>query len=653
MPRVRILMTAAALVALASGVGNAQVRSEALERSLDGSVGSVLAAYFMYDVVERDGIGRSDATTSGGLGWGESSFLRNYMLCYQATEDTHWLDKVIDHFDRMIGNMTDPDGDGYLAWSDVDYSVGLATIKPVADVGAMEAQHASGRVYVKRGGELITGHNYRIEVVGGKLRVSDVTDDETLADIDHADPTVVEAIPGLKVTVTGEAVEGAAFQISTVAPEPCEYQVHDGMVTYPVAQFIEAACIDEDLPAKYRGKATEYAALIQKHFFEKWEPTWLDLGDGTGVYKFSTNPTQRFPDISAPHNQFLALARTWLVLQSDTVAPLVSVEQRALYRDRAEKMGRYFKQYLRDNGEAYVWNYWDPLPHEEGIGRNVEDIGHATIDIGFAVEATERGLVFDETDLERFAKTYSEVMWNGDADTPRFGARVDTNEGEKGGWSEWIQLGTASESVCALAAAIFEASGRTPSMGPQMVHLHDAVAGVTHEDIEAYRAGVEAAKSTLEDGALMNGAFEVGLPGAKSPMGWTLTEWSPAKGGQALWTDDGREGGKAISLVGGDDVVNLVAQPVRKLHGTGGQTVTVAACYRAEPAAKPDFSIIATDAAGERVQYDNSPRFDASDDWRLAEWTVELAEGTDTFTIILRNHGAGTVSYDDVSVTIE
>jgi len=48
-----------------------------------------------------------------------------------------------------------------------------------------------------------------------------------------------------------------------------------------------------------------------------------------------------------------------------------------------------------------------------------------------------------------------------------------------------------------------------------------------------------------------------------------------------------------------------------------------------------------------------SPRFETSDEWEVAERTVQPAEGKDTVSIVLRNHGAGTVSHDDVSVTIE
>jgi hypothetical protein len=466
--------------------GRADVEGRALRAALEGRIAEAISSYRMWDATNRDGIGNSDRTTSGGLGWGESAFLRNYMLCYHVTRDTYWLDKLIDHFDRMIGNLSDPDGDGYLAWSDPAYSVGIVKAEPDGEVGELTIEPALQRPYVKRGGELVTGHEYRIEfVTETSVRVQDVTSGETLATYEHANETVIEVIPGGKLTVKGAGTAGAVFRIATTQPESVEYQVHDGMVTYPVAQFIEAVYTTADLDPKYGAKAEEYAVLLHKHFYEKWQPTWADLPDGSGLYKFTSDPTQRFPNTSLPHNQFLALARTWIVLED-----VPGLSHRDEYLDRATKMARYFHKHLKLNGSAYVWNYWDPLPEEEGIGRHIEDHSHATIDIGFAVEATKRNVVFTEEDLQRLAATYAEVMWNGSLEDPQIGTRVDTSEGEARTWSEWIQLGIVSEKVCDIAAAIYETTGRPASMAPQLVYLYDQVVGLTPEERAAcVRAG--------------------------------------------------------------------------------------------------------------------------------------------------------------------
>jgi len=215
----------------------------------------------------------------------------------------------------------------------------------------------------------------------------------------------------------------------------------------------------------HRAKAEEYLQLLDRHFRQKWERYWVDLPNGAGAYTFTGNPTERFPGYLLPHNQYLALGRTWLVLQA-----VPGVPQREVYRDRAAKMARYFKRHLRLNGEAYLWNYWDPRPGEN-IRRHPEDVSHATIDIGFAVEACQRGIVFTPQDLRRFARTFTEVMWNGSWENPLFGRNVSTNEGGKRAFWEWAKLSLWDERVWQVAQAAFLKMGQPPNLTPTLLYL--------------------------------------------------------------------------------------------------------------------------------------------------------------------------------------
>ena len=104
-------------------------QQEKVRSDLAGDIPGLIARYQLSDALDRDGIGRSDATTSGGLGWGESGYLRRYMMCYFVTQDSYWLDRVVDHFDRMVGNLTDHDGDGMRSWQDIAYSAGLVDVE--------------------------------------------------------------------------------------------------------------------------------------------------------------------------------------------------------------------------------------------------------------------------------------------------------------------------------------------------------------------------------------------------------------------------------------------------------------------------------------------------------------------------------------------
>ena len=426
----------------------------------------LLAAYAAADAEFRGGWGYSDGKSSGTLAWAEANFLRRYMKAYYASRDPYWLGKIAMHFDRMIQSLADPDGDGFLAWRDIVYSVGRGKIVEAAAPEGLTLTPPEQAIWYRNGGKDVTGHKYRIEFVAPtRIRVTDLTAAKTIAELDYSGRLTITQIPGLKFRLSGPGKKGARWTVETMAPQYCEFQVHDGMVTYPIAEFIEAVYSDPALRERFGAKADRYAKLIHDHFLLKWGKTWREFDDGTGLYCFTKNPTQRYPGFSLPHNQYLALARTWLVMQA-----LPGVADRALYRDRAEKMARFFKRHLRLNDGAYVWHYWDPLPGENA-NRYIEDYSHATIDISFVIEARDRGIVFTDDDMRRFASTWVDVMWNGDLAKPRFGRRVDTNEGDKLAWWEWMQLGRFDPRALRLAVAVFEAAGERPTMAPEVLCL--------------------------------------------------------------------------------------------------------------------------------------------------------------------------------------
>jgi hypothetical protein len=631
-------------------VGAAELTAEQKGRvraDLESAIPGLVAKYQLADALERDGIGRSDAKTSGGLGWGEQGYLRRYMMCYFVTKDTYWLDKVIDHFDRMVGNLSDHDGDGLLSWQAPGYSVGLVEVQAQGDVGGLAVATPNGdrRVYVGRGGENITGHEYLLEFTSPTgFRFTDTTDGKELGAVEYRDPTTFDLLPGTDLKVTGVGKQGAKFAIKTTAPQPCEYQVHDGMVTYPVAQFIGQVQRRDDLDPKYREKADAYLKLLDEHFVKRWEKTWVEVLPDAGLYVFTDNPTQRFPGYSLPHNQYLAPARTCL-----TLSTLKGYPGAALCAERARRMATYFKRNLRltDKG-AYVWNYWDPLPNETDVKPHIEDIGHGTIDIGFAVAAAHRSLVFTSEDLDRLARTYVDVMWNGDKGNPRFGARVDTNQSDKGEWWEWIRLAQADFRVWELALALFERSHRATSMAVPMVALYDELVGVDDATAAKCRENTAKVLELTRAKGILNPSFEVQSPAGESPVGWALGTWNPDGGSETAWVPEAHEGGRAIALIGKGDPVNVWAQSDKSLPVKPPAKIALAAFYKAEPGTRPTFSILAFDAAGARVQYETSPAFEATGEWKKAEWTKELDPKARSVTVMLRNHARGRVVWDEV-----
>ncbi len=651
----KVMVVIAALVWLGSWAWSAELTVEEKARvkgDLEGEIPGMIYRYQLSDALYREGIGKSDATTSGGLGWGENGYLRRYMMCYLVTQDTYWLDKVIDHFDRMIANLSDHDDDGLLSWQDPVYSVALveAVVLERTAVGIeVKTPNGDRRVYYRKGGKDITGHDYLLEFTApDEFKVTDLTDDVEMGVVKYEDPTTFDLVPGTKLVVSGAGVQGAMILVRTTAPEACEYQVHDGMVTYPVAQFIEQVRMRDDLDEKYQQKADEYLKLLHEHFIMRWEKTWMQVAPDAGVYVFTDNPTQRFPFYSLPHNQYLAPARTCLVL-----ADVEGYEGAELCAKRARNMANYFKQNLKlTEEEAYVWNYWDPLPHED-VGRHIEDISHGTIDIGFAIEARHRGVVFTEEDLERLARTFVDVMWNGDEENPRFGARVDTSEGDKGAWWEWIQLAEADHRVWELAMAIFERGSRAASMCPSMAWLYDKLVGLSEEERAQCRQNTAQALEIVNSEGLVNGGFEIASPGGNSAAGWTLGRWGPDSGeSEMAWVADAYEGERAVALMAKGEKVNVWAQCDKTIEVAPPASVTIKAYYKAEEGSRPYFSILGYDEKGEQVQYDSSAGFEATDEWREATWTKEMRAEVRAVKVMLRNGAPGKVVWDQVEVEI-
>ncbi|MBI5014334.1 MAG: hypothetical protein HZB55_02435 [Deltaproteobacteria bacterium] len=635
-------------VAIAIWFPEASSADSALQKALTGRLGDDLRSFQLWDAANRDGKGFSDAKTGGDLGWGESAFLRNYVLCYTVTRDTYWLDKIVDHFDRMK-NAAAPDDQGFLGWRDARYSVGVVKVEPVGPTASLDVTPAVQRTWVGEGGEKVSGHDYLIEFTSDtSLEVRDLTTTQAVGNHQHTGSTEIREVPAASFTIKGSGKKGAKFRVVTIAPKELQLQVLDGMISYPIGQFVAIALSDPSLARRYGEKAREYAAFIERNVFEKWERTWTTLSDGTGVYRFTDDPTQRFPGYGLPHNQYLALARTWLVLKD-----VPGLSHRADFADRATRMAQRFQSKLRRRGQAYVWNYWDPLPGEK-VPDWVEDQSHATVDVSFALEAAERRIVFNEDDLRHFAATYSDVMWNGSLAHPRFGDRVDTPGGETLVWTEWIGLGRVSNRVCDIAAAMSLESDRPPAMIPQLLDLYRRVVGFSESDRRTLSGVTTKVTQTLSPASgLPNPGFEEGTPATAGPVGWRLTIWSPGKGGTATWVTEAHSGEKAIALTGTTDASNVVALPVRNISPVPARKPLVTVFYRTIGDARPTLSLLGFDGRRKRVQYDTSPPLPAITTWQLYRWAPALSPDVVEFSVVLRSTGVGTTYYDDLALAWE
>jgi hypothetical protein len=432
-------------------------------------VDALAEAYKAYDLERNEGMGRSDNANSGALGWGEGPILDDYMALWEVTADTYWLTKVRDHFQRIMDNATDPDGDGYRSWQTESYSTAVAWTERLHNVSAatIEPQYQQN----KRRGEFdkATGHTYLIEFHEGPdaFRITDWTTREVIAkDVPYVSGEAITLIEPFSVTVTGDTHQGDRFRVRTVAPQPLEFTVHQGMFIHPVALFIEAVRGDEALQAQFGEDAERFLTFINTHVLEKNERDWLDMGEAGGAYRFEPKLTDRFPNRIMPHNQYGALARAWVVLGDlEGAHPLTA--------ERGAQMVRQFESYLQldEENDAWRWHYWDWIEYGEPDHSGWEDTGHGHIDVSLAIEAARRGVIFDDEDMQRFANTWLEVMWNGDEEEPLFAYRVAENEDYRHSalMRDWCLLAQWDRRAYDLALTAYEAAGQPAASAPVML----------------------------------------------------------------------------------------------------------------------------------------------------------------------------------------
>jgi hypothetical protein len=378
---------------------------------------------------------------SGSLAWGESYVLSAYYWMYQATGDRAWLDRIVRHADVIFANLS-PGDTGAPGWRTPTYSVALVETTPDAANRSRATIHPDpARVYDIATAQKVTGHEYALRMTeSSEIEITDITASRLLATAPLPPDGKVKAIPGATVVIEGEPQPGDRFLVKTAAPKPLEYVVHDGMVLTPVAKFCAAVVADSAAPAEYRAAAHRYLRIMETELLPKWEFCWRDLPGDAGIYTAQNDPAQRFPGGTLPHNQYLALGRTYIALYRATGKPA--------YRERAAKMARFFKRNLQLVGDRYEWKYWDyagPWDEQARAMAHTEDTSHGHIDIAFAVDAYDAGIVFDREDMQRFARTVSEAMWNGDEASPRVGGVVNSSKNPGIQALDWARLGRFSD----------------------------------------------------------------------------------------------------------------------------------------------------------------------------------------------------------------
>lgn len=185
-----------------------------------------------------------------------------------------------------------------------------------------------------------------------------------------------------------------------------------------------AATVDEeDLRNKYGAKRNEYMDLAAE-MVEKWHErgSYRDLGSTGAVYTTHPDLKPIKANLTQPHNKHSKILRALVKMYR------ASGEDK--YLRRAIKLGTRFKHCLTLVEHRYRWNYLDPSGawdlHPEKPNQWKHWIGpehrggYYSLSVRQAVAMYELGLVFDRTDMDRFARTQVQVCWNGSFEDPQW-----------------------------------------------------------------------------------------------------------------------------------------------------------------------------------------------------------------------------------------
>jgi hypothetical protein len=177
--------------------------------------------------------------------------------------------------------------------------------------------------------------------------------------------------------------------------------VTNGRICYPVAYLCRQLSKDRGLAEKYERQIARCVGVVQE-VVDEFMPEFVQMEDGTGYFSRWTNRNLRE---ALNHQNSFGL----------TLIHLSDLTGKAIYREVAEMLAKYFKASIRrePNG-AYVWGYRG-LDAEFSRSQLVEDVGHAHLNVHFAREAFDEGIVFTKSDMKGFQTTFLNNIHRGDS----------------------------------------------------------------------------------------------------------------------------------------------------------------------------------------------------------------------------------------------
>ena len=396
-------------------------------------------------------MGYSEWTDAETLAWSEAYILFDYLHFYHVTGDERWLRKITVHFDEMIGNMSDHDGDGYKGWQTDRYC--LARVMLTQSNSAATLTPTESWIQSPERSHLVTGHTYRVTVIANlAYAIQDLDTGQWLVTSKPLS-SLLTGIPEVTLKLSGVPSLADSFVIKTTRPVRLEHMVHEGILLLPVAKFIEIAAKNPNFSTDLKAKAQSYYNLILSNFVPKWEECWREYPGGIGTYAELDRPERWGAGLVLPHNQYLMHADVYLHL--DSVSPNPQL------RAKSEKMFKYFRSRLIASGSGWTWYYRDVYQDSRRTGP-IEDASHGGLDVLAMIDAYKHGMVFSEADIIRLANTFTQQMWNGSLSSLDVGDYVNSKSGPKDLYRVrfWSDLSQFSPTAFNISRTAFDLLGR-------------------------------------------------------------------------------------------------------------------------------------------------------------------------------------------------
>jgi len=181
------------------------------------------------------------------------------------------------------------------------------------------------------------------------------------------------------------------------------FAVHTGMITYPMLEFVQL--VRDSGIKKYSSVADDILQQVEesvKYHDKDWKGSYYVYPQD--FYK---------KNYILPINQMAALGRSLILLYN-----LTGKEE---YKYKSIALAKFIKiKSVKQNGTGgYVLRDYF-LPGNTKPEESIIDISHATLIIHFAYMAYKNGIVFDNEDMHKFAKTIRDLAQANDNHFPKF-----------------------------------------------------------------------------------------------------------------------------------------------------------------------------------------------------------------------------------------